>query len=377
MAKRGSGFNHALDRYAGIPLVYLLGKLKWQVNPVPSALTRIAILRTAAIGDTVLLTALSEALVAAYPLIHITLFVGDSNKGIAKLLPPSIHRVIPIRTTNLFRSIEVLRNSGRFDVVIDTGQWPRLDALYSRLMSAQYRIGFATPEQYRHFTYDYAVPHRADVHEIDNFKSLLLPLLNEPTNKMPTIHVPHDVSVSSFTNKLGRYVVCHPWPGGAQAWLKEWPILNWVRLAKRLVADGYSVIFTGGREDCQKSSELVAIIGQGAYDYAGKLSLTETAALLQSASLLVSVNTGIMHIGAALDVPLVALHGPTSPLRWGPLSQKAIVITPTGIGCGYLNLGFEYNKQPTDCMERVLYEEVHQASLKLLEESVKMKNKLS
>ena len=46
-------------------------------------------------------------------------------------------------------------------------------------------------------------------------------------------------------------------------------------------------------------------------------------------------------MAAATGVPLVALHGPSSPHRWGPVSKNAIVVEPPLRGCGFLNLGFE------------------------------------
>jgi len=60
----------------------------------------------------------------------------------------------------------------------------------------------------------------------------------------------------------------------------------------------------------------------------------------------VSVNTGLMHLAAAMDVPTVGLHGPTSALRWGPKGTRSIAVVSADPASQYLSLGFEY---PASC----------------------------
>src|SRR4030067_2955272 len=93
---------------------------------------------------------------------------------------------------------------------------------------------------------------------------------------------------------------------------------------------------------------------------AGKPPLRDTAIVLKSPVLLVTVNTGIMHVGAALGVPLVALHGPTSSKRWGAYMKNGcqIAIESPIPGCGYLNLGFEYPANPPRPLEGIPSESV-------------------
>jgi ADP-heptose:LPS heptosyltransferase len=86
--------------------------------------------------------------------------------------------------------------------------------------------------------------------------------------------------------------------------------------------------------------------------------LAQTAAVLRDAAGVVSVNTGVMHLASCLDVPLVALSGPTSVQRWGPLSGSARNATPATGPCGYLNLGFEYPPVPPACMEAISTDDV-------------------
>ena len=57
-----------------------------------------------------------------------------------------------------------------------------------------------------------------------------------------------------------------------------------------------------------------------------------------------SVNTGVMHVAAALEVPTIALNGPTSGRRWGPVGVHTRCVASPLIPDGYLNLGFERNE---------------------------------
>ena len=83
--------------------------------------------------------------------------------------------------------------------------------------------------------------------------------------------------------------------------------------------------------------------------------------MLEGARVLVSVNTGVMHLGAILGTPTVSINGPNRNGRWGPVGPRAIGVEAPGEGCGYLHLGFDFDGQATDCMERITVEMVEAA----------------
>jgi ADP-heptose:LPS heptosyltransferase len=84
----------------------------------------------------------------------------------------------------------------------------------------------------------------------------------------------------------------------------------------------------------------------------------------------VSGNTGVMHLAAGLGLPLLALHGPTDPVKWGPraLPGRARVLE-AGIACSpCLFYGFDYGCPRRDCMEAIPQERVTTQVLELLAE---------
>jgi ADP-heptose:LPS heptosyltransferase len=247
-----------------------------------------------------------------------------------------------------------------FDILLDTSQWARIGALLAWASGARYTVGFETPGQKRHFAYDLTVPHLSDRHESANFRALLDPL------GVSAIHEPRIRTTGEARQRVaGRisrpYVVCHAWPSGRLRHLKEWPAAHWHALARALAAEGYDVVFTGGPADREATAALIAPmrdLGPAVHDVSGQMSLMETAAVIERAAGLVSVNTGIMHVGAAVGVPLVELNGPTRPLRWGPLSRNAISLVVEDDDACYLNLGWEGRRDAKPVTDRIRPDEV-------------------
>jgi heptosyltransferase-2 len=113
-------------------------------------------------------------------------------------------------------------------------------------------------------------------------------------------------------------------PGAAHA-TKRWPIAHWSALADRLRAAGYRLVVVGGPEDRGLAQQLAA--GGAAVSAAGECSLQETGALLQRARVVVSGDTGVMHMATGVGTPVVALFGPTvAQFGFFPYRARAAVL---------------------------------------------------
>jgi len=293
---------------------------------------------------------------AAYPAAAITVFAGPSNWEAACLLdgPSSVQR-IPI--TNIFAAIRKLR-AHNLDVLIDFGPWARLNAILTLLAGAGSTVGFRTHGQHRHFGYDVVVDHRSDVHELENYRSLVR-TLGASTSHAPCIR--SDALANETGRVRGDFIALHQWAGGRNARLREWPADRWADLARHLADQGYTIVLTGTQSQRALNELVISRVPartRGLIENAAGLSLAGTAALLAGARLTVSVNTGISHLAAALAVPLVVLHGPTSARRWGPVSASATSIGSPLTGCPYLDLGFEHARHPPKCMEAIEFRTV-------------------
>ncbi len=356
-----------IDRTAGIPLVYVLGLMKRFTRnrrSVPAPVKKAAVLQTAAIGDTVLSSALVQDIRRAYPACFITFFTGGSNYDTA-LLIPGIDRVVKLSVTRPLESIRSIRDAGCFDLWIDCGPWPRLNAVFSFFSRAAVTVGFRTRGQHRHYGYDLVVQHSSSHHELDNYRSLLK-AAGIPAGSMPVLsaNAPRDKN---------RSIVVHMFPGGSRSYLKVWPEEHWRELVTRFLEDGFEILLTGaeanrGQAESFRNSlarkEQVTVL-------AGKTSLSETVHVLAAARLVVSVDTGIMHIASAIGANLVSLHGPTSPQRWGPLNANAIAVSVSRSCSPCISLGFDSSCQDPQCMIQLRVDDVYGAANRLLQSSHK------
>ncbi len=175
------------------------------------------------------------------------------------------------------------------------------------------------------------------------------------------------LSLNAFPEK-SNIIILHMFPGGARSHLKEWPDQNWMELIQRFLADGFEVHLTGTEANRLRAESLCRKLPriEGVRVVAGSLSLSDTARELGAAKLVVSVDTGIMHIASAMGCDLVSLHGPTSPRRWGPLNANAIALTIEKVWSPCLSLGSESSCQDPQCMIQLGVDRVYGAARRLL-----------
>jgi heptosyltransferase-2 len=123
------------------------------------------------------------------------------------------------------------------------------------------------------------------------------------------------------------YVLC---PGAEYGTTKRWPTEHFATLAKKLISNGPDacVILLGSKGDHALGEEITALAANVSqiHNWCGETSLDEAIALIGMSKALVSNDSGLMHIGAALKVPQVAIFGSSDPHHTPPLSDKAKVI---------------------------------------------------
>jgi len=110
-------------------------------------------------------------------------------------------------------------------------------------------------------------------------------------------------------------------PGAEYGPAKQWPAKHYAALAKQKVADGWAVWIFGSAKDQAVSEQINKISGNACTDFSGKTSLAEAIDLMSLAEVVVSNDSGLMHVAAALDKKLVALYGSSDPKFTPPLSK--------------------------------------------------------
>lgn len=115
-------------------------------------------------------------------------------------------------------------------------------------------------------------------------------------------------------------------PGAEYGPAKRWPAEHFANLALRLVADGWQVWLIGSPRDRAIGAQIQRASGGRCRDLCGATGLAEAVDLLSLARVVVCNDSGLMHVAAALDRPMLALYGSSSPSFTPPLSPRAEVV---------------------------------------------------
>lgn len=347
MSERGNAVYRLVDRLAGIPIVAGLSVLRMGRADARALLSserpKVGLMCFGAIGDLTLATAIVADILAYRPQTNIELITTSANRPVTKTIPGISHNLV-IKMTSPLHGIRALR-SRKYDVLIDVGQWARISAIYSALSGARATVGFRCPGHFRHYAYGFTGDLRDDRHEVDNFRALLQ-AVDIPVGSPPRLVPAHEdrEKAREICKDWGPFVVFHPWPAGYRSYMREWPAEHWQSLADTLVARGYRIVVTGGPADVDAAAKLVATLPAGTVDLAAKSPLPVVTALLADATAVIAVNTGIMHMACAVGGRVIALNGPTNPMRWGAVSETSVNLLPSRKPYAYLHIGGDYPK---------------------------------
>ena len=170
---------------------------------------------------------------------------------------------------------------------------------------------------------------------------------------------------------------------------KQWPIAGYGELIRALVAAGRQVVVTGSgsASDREKVEQVVAVVGSAlVINAAGKLDFGQISALLEKAALYVGPDTSVTHLAAAVGTPTLALFGPTSPVRWGPVGRTSGTSAPWErraadgqtrgnvvllqgnqgcVPCGRAGCA-DHRQSQSDCLDTMAPERVIREALRLL-----------
>jgi heptosyltransferase-2 len=125
---------------------------------------------------------------------------------------------------------------------------------------------------------------------------------------------------------LGRPIAAFA-PGAEYGPAKRWPARHFGELGRALQSRGYQVWLFGSQKDAPVTHEIRELVGGECRDLAGRTTLDEAIDLMSFADRVVTNDSGLMHIAAALDRPTAAIFGSSSPAFTPPLSDKAKVIS--------------------------------------------------
>jgi heptosyltransferase-2 len=308
---------------------------------------RILIVRTDRIGDVLLSTPVIRALRDNYPFAYIAMMVAPYAKDIVDGNPYLDEVIIydkDVKHSSWASSIRFALSlkKKRFDLAIVLHPVNRAHLLtffagIPRRIGYDRKFGVLLTDRIRH------TKQLGQKHELEYNLDLVRYLGIQPQDKnlfMPIKPESEEWVEALFKqegiNKSHRLLAIHP---GASCISRIWPADRYARVADRLVeSKGFKIFILAGPQtlDLKAAEDVIKYMHHPVINLAGKISLSQLASLLKRCKLLISTDTGPMHIASAVGTPQVVIFGRNqpglSPLRWGPTSKTHRILHKE-VGC--------------------------------------------
>jgi len=281
---------------------------------------KILVVSTTAMGDTLWATPAIESLRKSWP--DATICVLTSSVGEAVLRHnPWTDRIYVLPEPMLFRCFRLWRTLKReqFQEIVVLHASQRLLLPLCSLLGAPRITGTVGINKKLDKLLTVAVPREGD-HEIVR----RLKLIETIGAKRCTEHLSFFLQPEERMPKPNkRKVVLHP---GSKDSFRRWPVEHFIKLGQALAQEGVEVWITGNKEELTITEPIRSAI-PGAILSDPTLSLRQFAALLETFDLLITNDTGPVHLACALDVPVIAIYAPSDPALFGPHKvERALAI---------------------------------------------------
>ncbi|MGA2623784.1 MAG: glycosyltransferase family 9 protein [Bacteroidota bacterium] len=343
-------------------------------------LQKILIIRFSSIGDIVLASPLVRAVRTRYPAAQIDFLVKSEFAELVKF-SHHLSTVIELRTADR-RELKDLKKRIReehYDVILDIHN--SLRSRYLRGFSGAKSIGVVNKRVVDRFFL---------VHSKLNFYDRIIPVAERyletamrlgisDDSKGLELFIPDETmfAVSSALSKfrLERYDTVIGFAPAAKHFTKRWPQERFVELGVLYAKERKAKILVfGGKEDVEYCGDIAQMIntasGSGVAEiFAGRFSLLETAAALDSCDVVICNDTGVMHLAAARQRRIVAVFGSTvREFGFFPYGTESIVMESKGLSCRPCShIGLEQcPKGHFKCMKDVLVDDVMNAVSQLV-----------
>ena len=304
---------------------------------------RFLIIRLSSIGDVLHCTPVARALKTALPDCHITWITGEIPSDMLKANPyidevyiwarerweKHLRRGEVAPAWKLWQQLRQDLQARNFDIALDIhGQF--LSGMVASASNAPRRIGMSNTRELNSLFMNEIAPHSvSDVHVIQKYLSVLKPLGITSSDYAMTLHLPAEsvAFANSFLRDNGvkpqdRIIAINP---GTTWQSKNWPAESYAAAIKALQPNGH-ILLCGGPADQALGESIVRDSGVPLINAVYKTSLLQLAALISRCTVLVTGDTGPLHMAIALGIPTVSIFGPTDPKRFGPLTSEHVVL---------------------------------------------------
>jgi len=328
-----------IDRFVGMPLCWIAGIFRRFPESQSPSIRSVLVIKFFGLGSVLLTSPALQALKHKFPDSKVIFLSFSRNEEILEEIPFIEERWIidSDSMTSFVKSfLIVLRRLlfRRIDVVVDFEFFSKFSTLVGALARPRMQIGFALPTRWRRWNLSHSVVLAGDRHVTESFLAMLAPLgLKERALSLPrisssrtadgTLELPVQV-------RLWRAdVICINPNAGETSLDRRWEASRYRDVLEILLEDYRDVLFcligsAHERGYVQHILEQVRIGNERVVNLAGRTSIQGLIELFCRSRMLITNDSGPMHLAAAAGLPTVALFGPESPTFYGPLGNQSI-----------------------------------------------------
>jgi len=323
----------------------------------------ILIIKPSSLGDIVHAMPAVSALRQTFPQARLTWLVKKQWAPLVERID-GVDRVWPVDAGlwGWLSQVPGLRRE-HFDVAVDLQGLFRSAAM-GWLSGVPARIGFANAREGapRWYSQEVAVP-SPDMHAVDRYLLVTDAMgcgqARRPEFRFRIMRADRD-AVDRLLEQQGM-MRGTPWIAmnvSARWPTKRWPAESFAAVADRLQREGLGrVVLIGGPDERPDAAAVQRAMKERAIDLTGQTALGQLPALLSQATVLITNDSGPLHIAAAVGTPVVALFGPTSPVRTGPYGAGHQVLTHH-VSCSPCFSRSCFNREPLACLTHVTPDQV-------------------
>lgn len=291
---------------------------------------RLLVIGPSWVGDMVMAQSLFITLKQRYPGATLGVVAPAWSQPILARMP-EVDKVLPLSVSHGEFGLTTRRDlaerlKGRFDrAIVLPRSWKA--ALVPFLARIPERVGFLGEQRYGLLKERRKLDKQVLDQTVKRFVALGLPE-EEAAEGMFTIPTPRlEIDRDNLVNlRIQHTLSSRPaigmMPGAEYGPAKQWPLTYFHALAKRLVDDGYEVRIFGGPKDHTAGEEIVQGLPQ-AHNLCGKTALADVVDLLADCRQVVTNDSGLMHVAAAVGTRVQAIYGSSSPAYTPPLTTNA------------------------------------------------------
>ena len=323
---------------------------------------KILVMKFFGMGSVILSSPMLNGLRNTFPSAEISFLTFSSNKDIINRLN-LINKVYCLRTSSflefasdLLRTLLAIRKE-RFDVTIDMEFFSKFSTIITFLSGSPIRIGYYLRQLWRGDLLTHQIYYNHFKHITEVFAALAAPLNVQVENyklTQPAIRSDEITSalqlLSSVGIQPGDGLICFNVNASEMSLERRWPMEEFVKLANMLLNElKIKVLFIGASSDCKYVKHVTVQIKQQdrVVNLAGLTNLGELLAILNKSIMLVSNDSGPLHLAASLEVPTVSFFGPESPMLYAPMGGETLIFYK-GLYCSpCLNV---FNVKTAPCM---------------------------